>query len=75
MSCEFDAGHFPSNDIEITLIFDKNLKSITADLGRKRIAKTAYVTEKTGIAFRPSKAAIEAAAESLIEYGVVKPPT
>ena len=32
--------------------------------GRRRIAKTAYVTEKTGIAFRPAREAIEAAAEA-----------
>lgn len=54
--------------------FDKTLKSISADLRRRRIAKTAYVTEKTGIAFRPAKEAVEAAAESLIEYGIVSPP-
>ncbi|GJL96923.1 MAG: dihydroflavonol-4-reductase [Hyphobacterium sp.] len=54
--------------------FDKTLKSISADLGRRRIAKTAYVTEKTGIAFRPAREAVEAAAESLIAYGIVAPP-
>jgi nucleoside-diphosphate-sugar epimerase len=60
--------------VRFLAIFDKTLKSISADLGRRRIAKTAYVTEKTGIAFRPAKEAIEAAAESLIAYGIVAPP-
>lgn len=64
----------PAWAVRFMALFDSNLKSVLADLGRRRIAKTAYVTEKTGIAFRPAKEAIEAAAESLIEYGVVKPP-
>lgn len=54
--------------------FDRSLRSITSDLGRVRRARTAYVTEKTGIAFRPARDAVIAAAESLIEYGIVKPP-
>lgn len=73
-SKKIPTGELPAWVVRFMALFDKNLKSITADLGRKRIAKTAYVTEKTGIAFRPAKEAIEAAAESLIEYGVVKPP-
>jgi len=64
----------PAWVVRLMALFDKNLKSVLADLGRRRIAKTAYVTEKTGIAFRPAREAIEAAAESLIEYGVVSPP-
>ncbi|MBI1235713.1 MAG: NAD-dependent epimerase/dehydratase family protein [Alphaproteobacteria bacterium] len=64
----------PAWVVRFMALFDRNLKSVLADLGRRRIAKTAYVTEKTGIAFRPAREAIEAAAESLIEYGVVRPP-
>jgi len=64
----------PAWVVRFMALFDKNLQSVLADLGRRRIAKTAYVTEKTGIAFRPAKDAVEAAAESLIEYGVVQPP-
>ncbi len=64
----------PAFIVRFMALFDPKLKSVLADLGRRRIAKTAYVTEKTGIAFRPAKEAIEAAAESLIEYGIVKPP-
>lgn len=64
----------PAFVVRLMSIFDASLKSVTADLGRRRKARTAYVTEKTGIAFRPAREAVIAAAESLIEYGVIEPP-
>ena len=73
------ARKIPTKELPVWLVrimanFDRSLRSITSDLGRRRMAKTAYVTEKTGIAFRPAREAAIAAAESLIEYGIVKPP-
>ncbi|WP_420431028.1 NAD-dependent epimerase/dehydratase family protein [Hyphobacterium sp.] len=64
----------PAFVVRLLAIFDASLKSVTADLGRRRIARTAYVTEKTGIAFRPAREAVIAAAESLMEYGIIEPP-
>lgn len=73
------ARKIPKNELPAFLVrfaslFDKTLKSILPDLGRVPTAKTAYVTEKTGIAFRDASEAAIASAESLIEYGIVKPP-
>ncbi|WP_421785579.1 NAD-dependent epimerase/dehydratase family protein [Hyphobacterium sp.] len=67
-------GELPAWLVRFLAFFDRSLRSVTSDLGRRRNAKTAYVTEKTGIAFRPAREAVIAAAESLIEYGIVEPP-
>jgi len=58
--------------IRIAGIFDTTLKSIVPDLGIFHKADAAYVTSLTGVIPRPAKDAILAAAESLIENGVVE---
>ncbi|WP_421792696.1 NAD-dependent epimerase/dehydratase family protein [Hyphobacterium sp.] len=68
-------GELPAWLVRFMANFDRSLRSVTSDLGRRRNANTAYVTEKTGIAFRPAREAVIAAAESLIEFGVVEPPS
>lgn len=67
-------GELPAWLVKFMANFDRSIRSVTSDLGRRRNARTAYVTEKTGIAFRPAREAVIAAAESLIEFSVVKPP-
>lgn len=46
-------------------LFDRNLASVLPDLGCAPHVDTAYVKELTGIAFRPAREAIVAAARSL----------
>ena len=51
--------------------FDANLASITADLGVRPEADCGYVTELTGVTFRPAREAALASAKSLIELKIV----
>lgn len=51
--------------------FDRNLASITADLGVWAEADTHYVTDLTGVTFRPALEAALESAKSLIEYKLV----
>ncbi len=52
--------------------FDRTLKSVTADLGFVPRADSAYVTELTGVRFRPAMEAVQAAGQSLVSHGIVK---
>ncbi|UCG88165.1 MAG: hypothetical protein JSW71_06375 [Gemmatimonadota bacterium] len=52
-------------------LFDRALKSVTPDLGVMPVADSAYVTELTGVKFRPAEEAVKAAGQSLIDHSVV----
>jgi hypothetical protein len=52
-------------------LFDRSLKSVVPDIGTRPVADAAYVTELTGIGFRPADEAVRAAAQSLITQGLV----
>jgi dihydroflavonol-4-reductase len=56
-------------------VFDPNVRSVLPDLGVRPVAETGYVTEVTGVTFRPPEKALVAGARSLIEHGVVTAPT
>jgi dihydroflavonol-4-reductase len=65
-------GQLPAWLIRLLSNFDRTMKAILPDLGMRPIARSAYVTELTGVSFRSAKEAVESAAASLIEQGVVK---
>lgn len=52
--------------------FDRTLKSVTPDLGVVPITNSRYVTELTGVTFRKPGESVQAAAQSLLDFGVVK---
>ncbi|MCP1335590.1 NAD-dependent epimerase/dehydratase family protein [Futiania mangrovi] len=52
-------------------VADPALRAVRADFGVRPLADAAYVTEMTGVRFRPSGEAVVAAAQSLIDTGKV----
>lgn len=64
-------SEMPNFMVRLVALFDDRVKSVLPDLGIFHEADAAYVTSLTGVVPRPSKEAILAAAESLIENGEV----
>jgi dihydroflavonol-4-reductase len=64
----------PDLFVRLLAVFDRSLRSVTPNLGHVGRAESAYVTELTGVSFRPSADAVRDAARSMIEHGVVTPP-
>ncbi len=61
----------PAPALRLLALFDRALKAAVPDIGFVPVADSAYVTELTGVAFRPAAEAVRAAARSLIEHGVL----
>jgi len=61
----------PNFIIRVMGLFDPTMGNILADIGVKPIADAAYVTQLTGIKFRPAREAVIAAGESLVKLGIV----
>jgi len=61
----------PNFIVKLFGLFDDRVKGVTPDLGIFHEADAAYVTSLTGVVPRPSKEAILAAAESLIQNGKI----
>jgi len=51
--------------------FNPTMKTVVPDIGLVALADTAYVTEMTGVSFRPAEEAVIAAGQSLIDHAVV----
>lgn len=51
---------------------DRSLKSVLPDIGTRPVADSGYVTEMTGVSFRPAREAVLASALSLVEQGIVQ---
>ena len=51
--------------------FNPTLKTVIPDLGLTAKVDNAYVTEMTGVEFRPAEEAVRAAGQSLIDHSVV----
>jgi len=66
-------GEFPSFMVRMVTLFDERVKGVLPDLGTFHEADNAYVSSITRVIPRPAKEAILAAAESLIENGMIKP--
>ncbi len=64
-------GDLPNFVVRIAGMFDDRLKGVLPDLGTFHEADMSYVTSITGVIPRPSRDAILAAADSLIENGDV----
>ena len=52
-------------------LFDRQLRTLRSDLGVAPHANSAYVTDLTGVAFRPARESVVAAGQSLIDYNVI----
>lgn len=50
---------------------DRSLKSVVPDIGTRPVADSSYVTDMTGVRFRPAREAVLAAGMSLLAYGIV----
>lgn len=70
-SSKVPKGELPAAVIKALSLFDKTMKSVTADLGVKPIAKSAYVTELTGLKFRPTTETIDDTVKFLLENKLV----
>ncbi|NNE71529.1 MAG: NAD-dependent epimerase/dehydratase family protein [Rhodothermales bacterium] len=66
---------FPAFVIRIASRFDSSLRSIITDLGVVPHVESEYVTSLTGVSFRPASESVVDAAASLVQYGVVTPPS
>jgi dihydroflavonol-4-reductase len=51
--------------------FNPTLRTVVPDNGLVALADNAYVTEMTGVEFRPAEDAVRAAGQSLIDHSVV----
>ncbi|GAB5518708.1 MAG: aldehyde reductase [Rhodothermales bacterium] len=71
-----EAGHkiptreLPPFVVRLIAMFDRQLKTILPDLGVTPHARSAYVTELTGVPFRTAQETVHAAGASLIERGL-----
>jgi dihydroflavonol-4-reductase len=54
--------------------FDRTLRNVVPDLGRSRPVSTEKAQACFGLTMRPPQEAVVAAAQSLIDHGVVRPP-
>ena len=57
--------------VKFMAIFDRSLKSVIPDIGVVPAAENAYVSELTGVNFKPPEEAVRSAGESLIEHSRV----
>ncbi len=58
----------PAIAIRILALFDASLKSLIQDLGTVPKADSSYVSDLTGVRFRPSREAVIDAGQSLIDF-------
>ena len=61
----------PQFVVRILALFDRTLRTVVPDLGVTPTASSEYVTQLTGVTFRPAEEAVRAAGQSLIAHGVV----
>ncbi|MEM1094196.1 MAG: NAD-dependent epimerase/dehydratase family protein [Bacteroidota bacterium] len=60
----------PAFMVRMMALFDRSLKTILPDLGVTPHARSGYVTDLTGIRFRPARETVRDAGASLIERGL-----
>lgn len=61
----------PGFVVRLVAVFDPALRSLLADLGTRLEADSTYVTELTGVAFRPARESVRASGQSLADQGLV----
>jgi dihydroflavonol-4-reductase len=61
----------PAFLVRILANFNPTMKTIVPDIGLVALAENDYVTEMTGVEFRPAEGAVIAAGQSLIDHSVV----
>jgi dihydroflavonol-4-reductase len=61
----------PSLVVRFLALFDRSLRTILADMNVVPHAENSYVTELTGIQFRPPRETVIAAGQSLVDLGAV----
>jgi dihydroflavonol-4-reductase len=60
----------PALLVRFLALFDRSMRTILADMNVVPQAENEYVTELTGIRFRPSREAVIATGQSLLELGI-----
>jgi dihydroflavonol-4-reductase len=66
------ARTLPDFLVRALAMVDRSLKSVVPDIGTRPVADSGYVTEITGVSFRPASETVLAAGMSLIERGIVR---
>lgn len=61
-------GSLPGAMVRTLALFDRNVRTILADLGVVPIADAKYVTDLTGVTFRPAHESVIAAGQSLVDF-------
>jgi nucleoside-diphosphate-sugar epimerase len=61
----------PGLFVRFLSLFDPSLKSVIPDIGTRPEADASYVTDLTGVTFRPAEESVRAAAQSLIDHGLI----
>ena len=61
----------PAVIVRMLSLFDRSLKTVLPDLGARPIADSGYVSDLTGVEFRPAAESVLAAAQSVIDRGLV----
>ncbi|HHL43063.1 MAG TPA: NAD-dependent epimerase/dehydratase family protein [Hellea balneolensis] len=64
-------GDFPDFIVRIAALFDSRVKAVLSDLGTYHEVDNAYVTELTGVKFRPAKDSIIDSVKYLISIGKI----
>jgi nucleoside-diphosphate-sugar epimerase len=70
-SRKIPTSELPATMVRILGLFDPTLRTLRADLGVRPVADMQKTTADTGVCFRAGREAVRAAAESLIEHGLV----
>ncbi len=71
LSVKIPLRTLPGFMVGIMAIFDRALKSVIPDIGVRPVADNGYVTELTGVSFRPVEEAVQTAGQCLIDYSLV----
>jgi dihydroflavonol-4-reductase len=58
--------------VRLISVFDRSLKSVIPDIGTRPVARSGYVTDLTGVKFRPAEESVRAAGQSVIDRGLSK---
>lgn len=61
----------PSFALRLLSGFDRTLRSLTPDLGVVPVADSGYVTDMTGVVFRPAAEAVRESGRTIVSHGLI----
>lgn len=57
--------------VRVLAAFDRTLRAVVPDLGVTPVGAAGYVTDLTGVTFRPADQSVRAAGQTLLDHGIV----